>query len=101
MNCQIVGSLLERKARLELTNETIAARMSAVKGTPVSKQSVGHYFSGETGIPLENIGALLHALELKYVDITDICVPKDEHDAMETMAFKYMESRKLAKQRSV
>lgn len=97
MTCQNIGTLLERKNQLDLNYETIAQRMAAISGKPISKAAVGHWFSGESGITLENLCAFLQAMELKVVDLNEVCVPKDEHDAMETMAFKYMEMRKAAK----
>ncbi len=78
--------LRERKNELDLTYEKIADRMTAILGKPVSKAAVGHWHSGETGIPYDYLEAFVTAHELKMVDSAEICVPHDTFKSLKSMA---------------
>lgn len=84
--CMLENQLHRQRAQLDLTNKDIAQRMSGYLGESVSPEAVGHYFSKNAGVPLDKIGALMHALELKVVHGTDICVTPDKLAALKTLA---------------
>lgn len=82
----IENLILRRKSELDLTNNDIATRMTASIGEKVSPESIGHYFTGTAGIPLEKIGPFLEAIGLKVVRSDETLVSPDKLAALQTLA---------------
>lgn len=75
-----------RKSELDLSNGDIAALMTAALGEKVSPESVGHYFTGAAGIPIEKVGTFIEALGLKIVRSDEMLISPDKLAALQTLA---------------
>ena len=64
---ELENEINRRMAALRLSREDVADKMTQLCGRKVSRESVQHYFSGNSGVPLELIGPFLLALDLKTV----------------------------------
>lgn len=71
-----------------MRNEDIAKSMTSYLGESVSKEAVGHYFTGNSGVPIEKIGALLNALGLKVVSQESHEITAEELSALKLFAQK-------------
>lgn len=91
--CMLENQIHRQRAQLDLSNKEIAARMSAYIGESVSPEAVGHYFTKNAGVPLDKIGALMHALELKVVHASDVCVTPDKLNALKTLAVEALTAK--------
>jgi len=79
-----------RKAERDLTNRDIANAMTA-GGCSISPEQVGHIFTGNSGVTLDKLDALLQSLGLMIACGNSVCLPKDEHEAMAKFARKYLQ----------
>lgn len=75
-----------RKAERDLSNSAIAGAMSTDLGERVSPESVGHYFTGNAGIPIDKLGAFLSGLGLKVVREEEVLVSSEKLSALLTLA---------------
>lgn len=66
--CRTANLIHRKKSEKDLTNQDIAKAMQG-QSVQVSADMVQKYFSGSSGVPLENLGPFLRALGLKVVDI--------------------------------
>src|SRR3954466_12973325 len=79
-----------RKSERDLTNKDIANSMTA-NGCQISPEQVGHIFSGNSGVTLDKLDALLHSLGLRVECENSVCLPKDEHESLAKWAMKYLQ----------
>jgi hypothetical protein len=79
-----------RKNDGDLTNKDIANSMCA-SGCQISPEQVGHIFSGNSGVTLDKLDALLNSLGLMIVCNNSVCLPKDEHESLAKWAMKYLQ----------
>lgn len=84
--CKTLNLIHKQKSRLDLTNEAIARAMSGHLGESVSKESVGHYFTHNSGVPLEKLGAFLNSLGLKVVEKNSPDITLAKLRALEVLA---------------
>ncbi len=84
--CMTENQIHQQRAKRNLRNEDIAALMAAELGENVSPESVGHYFTENSGIKIGKIGAFLRSLGLKVVQEDAICVTPDKLAALKTLA---------------
>ena len=80
-----------RKSERDLTNKDIANSMTA-NGCQISPEQVGHIFSGNSGVTLDKLDALLNSLGLMVVCNNSVCLPKDEHESLAKWAMKYLQT---------
>lgn len=84
----IENLILRRKTELDLTNSEIAGAMSASGGDKISPEAVGHYFTGEAGVPIRRIGPFLTALGLKVIREDEKTVSTDKLAALNVLALE-------------
>ena len=84
--------IYSQKGRLDLSNADIAKKMSVVLNENLSPERVGHYFSGNSGIPLANIQAFLNAIGLKIVHADEICLTPSVYNALKTFSKQGLEN---------
>jgi hypothetical protein len=85
--CKTLNLIHHQKAVLDITNSDIADSMTRyLGGDKVSKEGVGHYFTGNSGVPIEKIGALFDALGLKVVVKGSHEISDDELKALKLFA---------------
>ena len=89
--CGLIENLHAVKAREDLTNEDIARRMSTYLGEPVDQNTVGNWFRGTAGVPLEKLGALLHAFGLTAVSRDSVIVEPEKYKALKVFAREALE----------
>lgn len=87
--CRTTNIIFSQKTKLDLTNEAIAKAMTGY-GVQVSGEAVQKYFSGSSGVPLDNLGAFLRTLGLKIVFSDTPDISPDEHRALKMFAGKYL-----------
>ena len=87
--CRTTNLVFAQKGKLDLTNETIAKAMTG-DGVQVSGEAVQKYFSGSSGVPLDNLGAFLRTLGLKVVMADTPDINPDEFKALKMFAGKYL-----------
>jgi hypothetical protein len=87
--CRTTNLVFAQKGKLDLTNEYIAKAMTG-DGVPVSGEAVQKYFSGSSGVPLDNLGAFLRTLGLKVVAADMPEVSTQEYQALKMLAGKYL-----------
>lgn len=87
--CRTTNLIFSQKGKLDLTNESIAKAMTAT-GVQVSGEAVQKYFSGSSGVPLDNLGAFLRTLGLKIVFSDNPDITADEYRALKMFAGKYL-----------
>lgn len=80
------NTILRRKAERDLTNSAIANAMTATTGDRVSPESVGHYFTGNAGIPIEKLGPFLQSMGLKIVREEEVYVSQEKFQALTVFA---------------
>jgi len=86
--CKTTNLIHSKKSIKDLSHKDIAEHMSEYLTRRVGSDSVQKYFAGNSGIPMEHIGALLSALDLKLVDSNEVSVPDDEYAALKLFAKK-------------
>ncbi|TJZ75604.1 helix-turn-helix domain-containing protein [Chitiniphilus eburneus] len=74
------------------------AEIAAGMGKDAS--TVSKLFGGGIGVQLADLGALLDSLGLKFVDAKDMTITPSEMDALEEMAYRYLELRRRGAVRS-
>jgi hypothetical protein len=87
--CRTTNLIFSQKGKLDLTNESISKAMTA-NGVQVSGEAVQKYFSGSSGVPLDNLGAFLRTLGLKIVFSDNPDITADEYRALKMFAGKYL-----------
>lgn len=87
--CRTINLIFAQKVKMDLTNESISKAMTAA-GVQVSGEAVQKYFSGSSGVPLDNLGAFLRTLGLKIVlsDTPDITA--EEYRLLKIYAVKHL-----------
>lgn len=80
--------ILRRKSELDLTNGDIATKMTAAIGEKVSSESIGHYFTGTAGIPIEKIGPFLGALGLRVVRDDEVSISREKLKVLSALAIE-------------
>ncbi len=75
--------IIETKDKLGLTYEDIATKATALKGSNVSKSTVGTWFDSELW---EAIEIILKILGKKHVDENEVCVTPETYKALKSMA---------------
>ncbi len=75
--------IIETKDRLGLTYEDIATKATALKGSNVSKSTVGTWFDSELW---ESIEIVLTILSKKTVNEDEVCVAPNTYKALKDMA---------------
>ena len=93
--CRTTNLILAQKAKLDLTNESIAKDM-VKHGVQISGEAVQKYFSGGSGIPLDNLGAFLRTLGIKVVLSDTPDITNAELSALKMFAGKYLTSNEDA-----
>ena len=87
--CRTTNLIFSQKAKLDLTNESISKAMTA-NGVQVSGEAVQKYFSGSSGVPLDNLGAFLRTLGLKIVLSETPDISADEYRLLKIFAVKHL-----------
>jgi len=87
--CKTVNLIYKQKSALDLKNKDIANKMQG-EGIQVGDDMVGKYFSGASGVPLDNLGAFLRSLGLKVVEADHPDVSIDEYKALKLLAGQYL-----------
>lgn len=86
---QIETLIHRRKSELDLTNSKIAGTMAALSGgEKISPEAVGHYFTGEAGVPIDRIGPFLGALGLRVVRDDEVSVSREKLKVLSTLAIE-------------
>ena len=87
---QLLNLIHHQKVALDLSYEDIAKRMVANSGQVISKEAVGHYFSGNSGVPMDRIGDLFFALEIIYAKKGAVVIEQEEHTSLKYLAGKWL-----------
>lgn len=87
--CRTTNLIFSQKGKLDLTNESIARDMQG-HGVQVSGEAVQKYFSGGSGVPLDNLGAFLKVLGLKIVLSDNPDISMEEYNALKLFAGKHL-----------
>lgn len=87
--CRTTNMVFAQKGKLDLTNESIARAMTG-DGIQVSGEAVQKYFSGSSGVPLDNLSAFLRTLGLKVVMADMPEVTLQEYQALKLFAAKFL-----------
>ncbi len=90
--CRTVNLIHRKKSESDLNNDGISKAMTA-RGTAVSGDMVQKYFSGSSGVPVDNLGAFLHALGLKVVDENSPDISPEEYTALKLFAGKHLNEK--------
>lgn len=83
-------NLHTRKAQLDRKNREIAQKMTKF-GYKTSEDSVGTYYSGQAGIPIEKFSAFAYAHDFKLVDKHARVIDSDDELMYLNAGKKYFE----------
>lgn len=87
--CRTVNLIHKQKSELDLKNKDISNKMQG-EGVHVGEDMVGKYFSGSSGVPIDNLGAFLRALGLKVVEANHPDMSAEEIQALRLLAGRYL-----------
>lgn len=89
--CKTTNKIHRAKSSNDLTNQQIADRMGSHLRKTISHDIVQKYFTGNAGVPLENIGALFAALGLKVVELDQEVISLEKLNALKLLAKESLE----------